>query len=118
PLCESDYPIVLFIIQEIVRANAAPVRQATAYVDNPRQTIRVLRRIRAHLLPALVASDGPVVHAHGPIPWQPQVPLHVAVETEKLAQIIHAQVRWIAPAGGDALPLRSIRRDAEYRRLA
>src|SRR5688572_10848871 len=47
---------------------------------------------------------------------QPNVPLHVAVEAEELAEIILTQVRRVATAGPHALPSFAIARNAKHRR--
>ena len=114
----NDECIAILFRKLVVLVKHAPVRRTAAHVKNSRQTINVVRRIRADLLPALVAADGPLIEPHGSIPRQPDVPFHVAVEAEQLAQIIHAEVGRIAAARGNALPFRAVRRDAKHRRLA
>ncbi len=114
----DDERITIPLGKLVVLVKHAPRRRTAAHVEDARKAIQVIGRIGADLLPTLVAANGPMIQAHRPIPRQSDVPFHVAVETEQLAQIIHAQVRWIASAGGKALPLRSVRRNAKHRCLA
>src|SRR5262245_23763110 len=59
-----------------------------------------------------------MVQPHRPIPRQTDVPFHVAVEAEKIAEEILSEVRRVAPADGNAFPFLSVRIDAKHARLA
>ena len=77
----------------------APVRRAAARVQNTWQTVDEVGRIGANFLPALIATDGPVVQSHRSIPRKPDVPLHVAIQAEEFSKVVLPEVRWIAAAG-------------------
>src|SRR5262245_44485983 len=83
-----------------------------------RNTIDVIGRISADLLPALVRAHGPMVEANRLVKWKAHMPFHVTVEAEKLHRVVHSQPRRIATSGGQAFPLPSFRIDAEDRGFA
>src|SRR5687768_5402912 len=69
-------------------------------------------------MPALVAAENPMVQPRRPIERQPYVPFHVTVEAEKIAEIIDAEARRIAPSISDAFPILAVRTDAVNRSFA
>jgi hypothetical protein len=93
----------------------SPVRRAAADVVDAGQAVEVVGRVGPDVLPALVASRGPVIETDGPPPGEVDVPLHVAVEAEEFAEVIDAEIRRVAAAGGDALPALAVRAEAEDR---
>src|SRR5436853_7384730 len=59
-----------------------------------------------------------MIQSHRPIPRETDVPLHIAVEAEKIAEIILTEIGRIASAVRDAFPMFAIRTDAKNRRFA
>src|SRR5206468_218275 len=56
----DDERVAISLRELIVLVEYTPGWRAAAHIENARQTINVVRRIGADLLPALVTSNGPV----------------------------------------------------------
>src|SRR5688500_17249705 len=95
----------------------SPVWRTAADIEDTWQTIEIIRRVGADLLPALVAADGPVIEAYRSVPGHADVPFHIAVEAEEVAHIIHPQVRRISATGSDTFPFLAVGRYAKHRGL-
>ena len=54
-----------------------------------------------------------MIQSHRPIPRETDVPFHIAVEAEKIAEIILTEIGRIASAVRDAFPMFAIRTDAK-----
>ena len=53
----DDVGVAIFFRKLVVLVENSPGRRAAAHVENPRQTVDVVRRIGADFLPTLVAAE-------------------------------------------------------------